>query len=64
LQVNGAEAEVEAGLAPVVVAGAEIDPLGEADVIGDGDGGKVVDPEVFAEPAVVTNGESPGKFNP
>ena len=51
-------------LAPVVVAGAEIDPLGETDVIGDGDGGKVIDAEVFAEPAVVTNGEAPGKLNP
>ena len=63
-QVDGAEAEVEAGLAPVVVAGAQVNPLGEADIIFDGDGGEVVDPEVFAEPAMVANGESPGKFNP
>ncbi len=63
-QVDGPEAEVEAGLAPVVVAGAEVDALGEADIIFDGDGGEVVDPEVFAEPAVVADGESPGEFHP
>jgi hypothetical protein len=62
-EVNAAEAEVKGGFLPVVVAGAEVEALGEADVVFNHNRGEVVDPEGFAEPAVVADGESPGEFD-
>ncbi len=46
-----------------MVAGAEVDVLGDAAVVADGDGSEVVDPGVFADPGVVADGESPGEFD-
>jgi hypothetical protein len=63
LDVDAAEAEVEGGFAPVVVAGAKVNALGKANVIFENDGGKVINPEVFAEPAVVTDRQAPGEFD-
>jgi hypothetical protein len=62
--MDGAKAEVEAGLAPVVVAGAEVNSLGEANVVFDDNGGKIVDPKIFPQPAMVPNSQPPGKFHP
>ena len=63
LEVDAAEAEVKGGLTPVVVASAEVNALRQTNVVFDDDGGKVVDPEVFAEPAVVADGKPPGEFD-
>jgi hypothetical protein len=59
-----AEAKIKPGVPMIVVAGTEIGTLGQADVGADGDRTQVVDPDVFAEPAMVGNGETPGKFDP
>ena len=46
-----------------MVAGAEVGALGEAHPITEGDGGEVVEPGVFRQPAVVTDHEAPGEFD-
>ncbi len=47
-----------------MVSGAEIYILGNTNMVTEGDGGKVIKPGIFTKPAVVTNGESPGEFDP
>lgn len=59
----GGGGEGKVGVAPVVVAGAEVGPLGDADVGSYSDGGDVVEPGLFTEPGVIAKGEPPGEFN-
>lgn len=59
----GFDHEGHDGIGPVVIAGAEVGALGDADVGADGDGDEVVDPGAFAEPDVVADGELPGVFD-
>jgi hypothetical protein len=58
-----AEAEVKAGGAEVVVAGAEVGALGDADAIAQGDGGEVVEPGVLRQPAGLAHLQAPGEFH-
>lgn len=46
-----------------MVAGAEVDALGEADAIAEGDGGEVVEPGVFRQPAGLAHLQAPGEFH-
>lgn len=46
-----------------MVAGAEVGALGDADTIADGDGGEVVEPGVFRQPAGLAYLQTPGEFH-
>ena len=52
--------QVEGSLLVIVVTAEQQGASGEATVISDCDVAQVVDPHVFADPAVVTDGEFPG----
>ena len=59
-KMNGRKHETEVGIGPIVVAGAEIGSLRDADVAFHRDGGEIVDPGALADPAVITYAEVPG----
>ena len=63
LEGDVAHHEVEGGFLEVVVAAEEKRALGEAAVVSEGDLAEVVDPHVFADPAVVAHGELPRVFD-
>ena len=58
--LNGGDHKAEGGVAPVVIAGAEIGSLADADVAAETDGSEVIDPAALADPAVITDDEVPG----
>ena len=60
LEGDVAHHQVEGGLLVVVVAAEQQGALREAAVVAKGDLAQIVDPHVFADPAVVTDGEFPG----
>ncbi len=56
--------QAEIRRAEVMVAGAQVSALGEADPIPQGDTGKVVNPDIFTKPAMVAATQPPGKLDP
>jgi hypothetical protein len=63
MENNWAAEQLHIGGGPIVVAGAEIGSLRNAGMRSDRDRGEIIDPNVFAEPAVVANFEVPGEFD-
>lgn len=59
LDDDGFGGHAHAGIGPVVIAGAEIGALGDADVAADGDGNEVIDPGTLTKPDVVPHREPP-----
>ena len=52
--------QAEGGVGPVVVAGAEVDALGDAAVAADADRREGVEPGTLSDPAMVTDFQVPG----
>jgi hypothetical protein len=57
-----AHEQIEANGAPVVVSGTEVSALGKTYVIGKSDFPKVIYPDFFSNPTVVSYGQSPRKL--
>ena len=57
------EQEIKARVAEIVVAGAEVGALRKAHQIPEGDGGEVVEPGVFRQPAGAAKLKAPGEFD-
>ena len=55
--------DLHVGSGPVVITGAKIGALRNADVRANDNRGQIIDPDIFAEPAVIARFEVPGKFD-
>ena len=60
---DGSKPEIKPGRTEVVVAGTEINALGEADAITNSDMREVVEPGVFCQPARLAHLQAPGEFH-
>ena len=47
-----------------MVASAEVGTLGQADPIAQGNAGKIVNPDIFTQPAVIAAAQPPRKLDP
>ena len=59
IELNGGNDQSEGWIAPIVIPGAQIDPLRETHVVAEAYGGEIVDPAVFSDPAIVAYNEAP-----
>ena len=60
---DGLKPQVKAWGTEVVIARAGVHALGQADMLADADFGRVVDPDVFTEPAVIADEEPPRELH-
>jgi hypothetical protein len=54
--------QIEAAPAPVMASRAKVNSLGKAAMITDANLGKIVEPYMFPDPAIITNLQPPGEF--
>jgi len=55
--------QIETRAVPVMIAGAEIDPLGDAAVVPNPYPFQIVNPEIFAQPGMIPHGQLPRELH-
>jgi len=61
LDLDGRRPQAEGHRSKIVVSGAQVGPLGEADSISDADRGQIVNPQPLTKPAMVAYLQPPGE---
>ena len=62
-ELDGLDTKTKGRIAPIVIARAQVGPLRDAYVVAQPYGGKIVDPDALAYPAVIANAQMPRIFH-